>query len=213
MPPTPPRPDVLRREAIRRRTTPAPPPYSGCSAPVAWPATWCGITSWSPDGHRVWITASPGAGRQAANGRSRPDLPREAGEAPLKVPVPTLSGRRDGYQAGSAGDFPVTSHCGLCTRAVLLRDDYRLESVPVPGVGGHDHRQASPAANSLPIAAGHSHRRIRGHLLPSRFRGVLRPSASSVAPCGEAGAVRAPTSGSGLSMIVSKNIGDQIQDS
>src|SRR6516164_7551111 len=70
---SPPKPDALRRGATRRRTPPATPLYSECSARMAWPAIWCAITSSSPDSHRVAITGSLGAARRAASGRSRPN--------------------------------------------------------------------------------------------------------------------------------------------
>jgi len=37
---------------------------------------WCGITSSSPDGHRVTTTASPGAAHRPGNGRLRADPPQ-----------------------------------------------------------------------------------------------------------------------------------------
>ena len=43
-----------------------------CSIRVAWLATWCAITS-SQEGHRLATTASLGAARRPANGRSRAD--------------------------------------------------------------------------------------------------------------------------------------------
>jgi hypothetical protein len=51
--------------------TPVPTLCSGCFARAAWPATWYGITS-SP-AEQAATTASLGALRRAANGRSKPD--------------------------------------------------------------------------------------------------------------------------------------------
>src|SRR4029077_11352284 len=60
------------RGVIRRRTARAPPRYFGCSARVAWLATWFAITL-SQEGHHLATTASPGAARRTENGRSRAD--------------------------------------------------------------------------------------------------------------------------------------------
>src|SRR5690348_1314040 len=60
------------RGVIRRRRARAPPRYFGCSARVAWLATWFAITL-SQEGHRLATTASPGAARRTENGRSRAD--------------------------------------------------------------------------------------------------------------------------------------------
>lgn len=80
------------RGAIRRRTAPAPRPYSGCSTRAAWPASWCGTTSSSPDGSRVATTTSPGAASRVGNGRPRADRARGAPQGlkttpPLTAPI------------------------------------------------------------------------------------------------------------------------------
>ena len=65
------------RGIIRSRRARAPPRYFGCSARVAWLATWCAIRL-SQEGHRLATTTSPGAAPRPENGRSRADRPNVA---------------------------------------------------------------------------------------------------------------------------------------